>query len=430
MQIFHYLGYIDPGTGSMLFTIVIGIATTLFFVLRGVLIKFKFKLHGGQAKEENSSKIPVVIFSDHKRYWNVFQPICEEMERRGIRGEYWTASPDDPALSESYENIVCRFIGEGNRAFARLNMMNASICLSTTPGLDVLQWKRSRETDQYVHVFHALDDATLYRQFGLDYYDAILATGPVQEKKIRMIEKLRDLPEKEIRIVGATYLDSMKKRREALPGQEQEKDRITILCAPSWGESSILNKYGGQFIQGLLDTGYHIIIRPHPQSKTSDPQLLENLQKQFPENEQLEWNYDNDNFQVLGRSDLLISDFSGVIFDFCYIFDRPVIYADTQFDKAPYDADWLEEQPWILSTLERIGRQLEQEDISSMKNVIDEVLKNDRYRKGREESRAEVWGNIGGASEAVADYLEEKLRFLNRQPSAEDESEQNGISEE
>ena len=74
--------YIDPGTGSMLFSILMGIVGTLVFFGQKVLIKIKFFISGGKIKQLNSSKIPCVIFSDHKRYWNVFKPVCDEFERR------------------------------------------------------------------------------------------------------------------------------------------------------------------------------------------------------------------------------------------------------------------------------------------------------------------------------------------------------------
>ena len=59
--------YIDPGTGSMLFTILIGLIGTAVYGLRLLIMKLRFKLSGGKA-ETNQSKIPFVIFSDGKRY--------------------------------------------------------------------------------------------------------------------------------------------------------------------------------------------------------------------------------------------------------------------------------------------------------------------------------------------------------------------------
>lgn len=73
--------YIDPGTGSMLFTILIGIISAAFYSLRMLFINLRFKISGGKIKE-NSEKIPFVIFSDDKRYWNIFAPICREMDSR------------------------------------------------------------------------------------------------------------------------------------------------------------------------------------------------------------------------------------------------------------------------------------------------------------------------------------------------------------
>ena len=89
--------YIDPGTGSMLFSIFIGIAAAGIYFLRGLFIKIKTRVSGGNVVKDDK-KHPYVIFSDSKRYWNLFEPICEEFERRGEALVYMTASPDDPAL--------------------------------------------------------------------------------------------------------------------------------------------------------------------------------------------------------------------------------------------------------------------------------------------------------------------------------------------
>ena len=40
--------YIDPGTGSMLFAILIGIIGTLNYLLKGWFVKLRFALSGGK----------------------------------------------------------------------------------------------------------------------------------------------------------------------------------------------------------------------------------------------------------------------------------------------------------------------------------------------------------------------------------------------
>lgn len=403
--------YIDPGTGAMLFSVLIGVVTALFYFLQKMFMKLRFVVSGGKVKDISGECLEYVIFSDSKRYWNVFKPICDEFEKRKIKCEYWTASPDDPALSNEYEYVNTAFIGEGNKAFARLNMMKADICLATTPGLDVYQWKRSKNVKYYVHTLHEVGGVTEYRMFGLDYYDAVLLSGEFQEKYLRIIEGLRNLPEKETFVVGSTYMDSMKEKLDGIEAPEKNDD-ITVLVAPSWGESSILSRYGKTFIKALIETGYNIIIRPHPQTAISEAEMLDNLKREFPENNRFSWNFDNDNFSVLNRADILISDFSGVIFDFTLLFDKPMIYADTNLDLSPYDAAWIDEPVWRQQVLPQLGRKLEEKEFENLKQIIYDMIHEEYYHEKREEIKKIAWQHEGQAAVRTVDYLVKKHESL------------------
>ena len=281
-----------------------------------------------------------------------------------------------------------------------MNLLNATILLSTTPGLDVYQWKRSKNVDWYIHIPHAPSDLTLYRMFGIDYYDAILISGQYQIDQIRNLEEKRGLPEKEMKIVGIPYLDSMKNRLNTI--DEVINKETTVLLAPSWGPSGILSKYGERFIDALIDTGYHIIVRPHPQSFTSEKKLINKLMDKYTK---IEWNRDNDNFEVLRKSDILISDFSGIIFDYVLVFDKPVIYADTNFDDSIYDSCWLDDKPWTFKTLPRIGQMLKEEDIYNIKSIIDECIDSKKYQMARNQAREEAWQYQQDGAVNIVDYI-------------------------
>ena len=331
--------YIDPGTGSMLFSLVIGLVATLTFGLRALFIKIRFGFNKKDIAEEKDV-IPYVIFSDHKRYWNIFRPIVQEFENRGVDVVYYTLSSDDPALSCGMKHIKAEYLGEGNKPFAKLNFLNADIVISTTPGLDVYQWKRSKNVKCYVHIPHTVDDLSGYRMFGLDHYDVLLASGPNQVETVDKIESLRpSIEKKEKIIVGSTPLDELRKKYDENHRKEENKKPV-VLVAPSWGKSGILSKYGDKFLSSLEKTGFEIIVRPHPQSFSSEKDMIDSLMERHPS---IVWNKDNDNFSVLDRSDILITDFSGIIFEYALVFKEPFIYADTEFDTLPYDADWLDE---------------------------------------------------------------------------------------
>lgn len=403
--------YIDPGTGSMLFTVLIGVIGAAIYSLRMIFIKLRFKLSGGKAQVSRSN-IPLVIFSDDKRYWNIFKPICRELNKKGMDTVYMTASPDDPALENDFEHVKAEFIGSENKAFTKLNFLKADIVLSTTPGLDVYQWKRSRDVRHYMHIFHAANDVTLYRMFGIDYYDSLLLSGQYQHDDIRQLERLRGLPEKELVTVGIPYMDEMAARlKEAGPATEHPR---TVLLAPSWGSSAIFGIYGGRIIDVLLATGYHVIVRPHPQSFKSEKELIDKLMAQYPESGQLEWNRDNDNFEVLRRSDILISDFSGVIFDFTLVYDKPVIYTKPDFDLSPYDAWWLDKPLWTVSALPRLGRELTEDNMGDLKALIDSCIDEPSYAEGRKEVKAETWAFPGEAAQRCADFIVSKYKELSQ----------------
>ena len=404
--------YIDPGTGSMLFTILIGVLSAGYYFLRNSFMKMKFKISGGNIKEQDSDRIPYAIFTDSKRYLTIFKPICDEMEKRGEKLVYLTAEKDDPLLNEKYEHVRTEFLGEGNRAYARMNMLKADIVLSTTPGLDVYQWKGSGDVKWYAHVLHAAGDVTMYRMFGIDYYDAMLLSGDFQIKQVRDLEALRGLPEKEAKLVGIPHMDALRKRLLETGDSSSKEHETTILLAPSWGPSSILNKYGKKMIDELIATGYKIIIRPHPQTFVSEKEMIEPLMKAYPESDKLKWDRNIDNFDTLNQSDILISDFSGVILDYALVFDRPVIFAETSFDNGIYDSWWLKEREWIFETLDKIGIRLTSENMKNIKELINTGLTDTRLKEERDKARAESWAYMGKSVENIADYLIEKRKEL------------------
>lgn len=408
--------YIDPGTGSMLFSILIGVISTLAFLVRKIFLKIKFILSGGKLEKINNEKLPYVIFSDHKRYWNVFKPICDEFEKRNIELIYLTASQDDPALHEQYKHVKTEFIGEGNKAFAKLNLINARIVLSTTPGLDVYQWKRSKTVDFYVHILHTVGDPIMYRMFGLDFYDSIILSGPYQVEQMRKLETMRNIKQKELKTIGCTCLDSLKEQLDAKGPVKNDSNNKTILLAPTWGASGILSKYGEKLLDALIGTGYQIVVRPHPQSFSSEKEMIEHLMEKYPESPKFNWNRDNDNFDILNKSDLMITDYSGIIFDYAFVFEKPLICADTKFDASPYDAAWFDEECWTFKILPKIATKLDEKDFPNIKNLIDNIINDKSLVKNREIVREECWSNIGKSAKLTVDYLIEKnLELQNKE---------------
>lgn len=403
--------YIDPGTGSMLFSLGIGLLSVLWFGARKLYMKVKYLKP--RRRVTDSNVLPLVIYSDDKRYWKYLEPICREMDKREIGVVYMTASDDDPALSNTYPHIKGEFIGKGNRPYTKLNFLKATLLLTTTPGLEVYQWKRSKDVSCYIHIPHGANAMTFIRMFGTDFFDVLLLSGQYQFDNTRKLEELRHLPEKELIFVGVPYMDDIIARLAET--SQPRNSETTVLLAPSWGNTAIFRRFGGKIIDLLLETGYHIIVRPHPQSFISETEMIEELMLKYPETNQLEWNNDLDNFDVLNRADILISDFSGTVFEFALAYDKPVICVDVHFDDAQYDSCWLETGNWTINTLPRIAMILTENNQGQIKEMIDQCLTDETFRSQRHQVCDEAWIHRGEGAVRVADYLERKYTELTGQ---------------
>ena len=395
--------YIDPGTGSMLFSILIGALATVYFLSRAAWIKIKFLFTGKKGNIDKSS-YRFVIYNEDIRYWNVFKPVLDAFENHETEVTYFTSCKEDPVFNAEYKFVFSQYIGEGNTAFAKLNFLSADVVLMTTPGLDVYQLKRSRNVKHYAHLEHSVGDATMYRMFGLDYFDSILVTGMYKEKDVRWLEEHRNINRKEIVSVGCTYLDEFKKRIEKIPAEEDHE--FTVLLSPSWGPSAILSRYGEKLLDSLQATGWNIIVRPHPQSRISEKEILDRLTSRYKDMENIIWDYNSDNIFSLKKADIMISDFSGIIYDYTFLCDKPVMYVNADMDLRMYDAWYVPGQkPWQVNAVKKFGIELKESQFSNIKEIIQNARDSKELEDLRHKAKNEAWENIGFAGEKVYEFM-------------------------
>lgn len=406
--------YIDPGTGSMLFSILIGAAATLFFLGKAAILKLKLlfsaKKNGVATTDTNYKKY--VVYNEGMQYWNVFKPVCDEFEKRQIELTYYTSAEKDPCFEQNYKYVKPEFIGEGNMAFVRLNMLSAGIVLMTTPGLQVYQLKRSKNVKHYSHVLHMPNDATTYRLFGLDYFDSVLLTGDYQKTDLQYLENARNITKKELVTVGCSYLDILAEKIKSIP--EEENHNFTVLVSPSWGSVGVLSKYGEKLLDPLAKTGWNIIIRPHPQSKKSEKEMLDRLEARYKDNENIVWDYERDNIYSLKKADIMISDFSGIIFDYTFLCDKPVIYVADNIDLRPYDAYDLGKELWQFETLKKMGIKLDENNFENIAEVIKNASDSKELSEQRKIAKETAWMNIGNAGKNIVDFMIQKEESLSK----------------
>lgn len=421
--------YLDPGTGSLLLSSVVAIFASLIYFLKGFF--YKMKMGGGSRRNlaflkskksqnlhisQNLLTIPqnaITIYAEDKRYYSLFKPIIDALEKLNYPYTYLTGDKADPMLDfqSTIGHIEC--IGNDNKAFARLNALEADICLMTTPQLNVLQLKRSKATKHYCHILHSLPHIDNYEIFALDYFDSVFVNSPIHTDFIREVESIRHLKAKQVEIVGCPYLDYLAERVKSLDstqGAESNKDftNPTILVAPSWGREALLSKYGMKLLKPLLETGYNIIIRPHPQSFVSEKAMLDSIRAQTAHFTNLKWDTHIDNIHSMAESHLMIGDFSGVLFDYVALFSKPIITMEFHFNIIGYDLeDTSHKTPWVESALKEISESIAEKDFGDIKRIIDSTLRDSIKASNRAKMKELLWHYEGrGGTQSALKLLE------------------------
>ncbi len=404
--------YIDPGTGSLLFSALFGIIGTLFFLSKALLIKLKtFSFADEINKKENISKAKIIIYGEDKRYYNVFKPIIEELINLEIPTIYYSSSYDDKIFEIKSDFLKSEFIGTGNKAYAKLNFIEADICLMTTPNLDVFQLKRSKGVKKYVHITHSSAETSTYCLYSLDFFDAVFLNGEHQIRDIRELEKKRNTAIKDLYVVGNPYLDELSKMKETITKENNNKK--TILIAPSWGMNCLFRRFGEKLLDNIVNSDYNIIIRPHPQSLISDKDIIDKFQNRYKDKNNVEWDFNRVNIYSLSKADIMISDFSGVIFDYAFLFEKPVIIPSFTFDKRGTDAIEIDEEVWTFETIPKISFKLDENNFSNISQIIEDSINNETLKNNILKAKEEAYMYEGQASKRAAQFLNDMLITIN-----------------
>ena len=387
--------YLDPSTGSALIYAIFGISFTVFYTVKGYFYSLKNFVFNKKAKKLNINQ-DIIFFTEGGQYKNTFIPILKNLDQKSISYKIFTLDENDEILKHSKN---AEYLGSGAYAFAVLSNLTAKVLVCTTPQLDVLQFKKSKHVKHYIHVVHSCTDISFYKRYALDHFDSVFISGSHQESTIREMEKLRGYKPKNLVKTGLCYFDEM--TNEVKPSIEV-KEQKTILVAPSWGANGMFTLYGVEFLSSLKNINCKVIIRPHPQIKISQPDIFVNI-KSFVQNSQ---NFELDEGatpeRALSCADFLISDFSGIIFDFVFLKEMPAFILEYNANLKGYEAEDLPNKPiWELEVIKQIGLLIKKENLSN----LDEIIKNIdilEYKNNIIKLKQNSIYNFGKAGESVA----------------------------
>lgn len=403
--------YLDPGTGSMLLYFIMGIFASLIYYFKGMMYKIRAFFSSGKVDKSltNLDGINILFYSEGGHYWNVYKPIIDELEKKEIKSAYYTGKENDPALKTDYKYLKKAFIGEDLLSFTILNNIKVKLFITTTPQLDVMQLKKSKNVGEYIHIIHSPVDALIYRYFAFDFFDTVMCSGKYQIESIRELESIRKTKSKELLQTGLTYFDVLKEKKEILEKNIIKNSKKTILVAPTWKEYSILERYGLKPLVDLVNLGYAVILRPHPQMYISKQEIMKNIEKEIEIYSQIKIDKNPSGEESMIEADLLISDLSGIIFDFYFIFEKPVIVINDGISKDGKEAEIVTKELWEIENLERVATILDLNDIENIKQYID-IATQKTTKNAIEEFRTASLFNYGFAGKKAVEQILQKIK--------------------
>ena len=347
----------------------------------------------------------ILIFSESYQDWHHFEPLLTGLTTELNQEICYVASdPSDPGLATGHPLIHAFYIPEGIIQIIFFQFLDAELMILTMMDLNNYELKRSIHPVHYIYLFHSLasthmvDHANSY-----DHYDSLLCAGPHQVREIRAREKKFGFKPKNLIPYGYHRLDAL--MNEKINNQIGQISHV--LLAPTWGDNSILNLVGLDLCQAILDGGHCLTVRPHYETVKRTPDIIDEIKHSFQ---------DHSNFNlVLGMgenrslldSNVLITDWSGISFEYSMGLEKPVIFIDVPPRIRNPDWQELQMEPLEVSIRDKVGRIVALDEIYSISETINQMLsEKDQYSLNINKLRDEWVYNLSqtrsvGAKEIV-----------------------------
>ncbi len=296
-----------------------------------------------------------------------------------------------------------RSIAEGMVGYAHLNHLSAKMLVTTTPQLDVMTFRRSKRVRHYAIIPHALGESRYVRPYAYDFFDAVYCCGPILESNVRRIESIRELPAKALFQTGIPHWDELAKRardtRSAGP-------RKTVLVAPSWGPFSLFQRFGTSFVATLAEH-FDVLVRPHPQMRYSQTALYDEIVAM----KGVEIDTSTTPADAMSRAHALVSDISGIMHEFAFIYERPVVIVDHDGNHGGLEGALLGGSSELKERCREFIVPIPPSEIASLADHVSSALA--RTLPGKiAEVRDSVIYNFGTAAAHTAEQIATTLRAL------------------
>lgn len=357
----------------------------------------------------NKSMRTLTFYAEGALFYQYYESVIEViLQMSSLDICYITSDPHDPIFHHPNKHVHAFYIDR--LLVAALSRLDSTVLVMTMTDLETYNVKRSQNVAEYVYLFHAMISTHLvYREVAFDYYDTIFCVGPHHVQEIRKAETMRALPQKNLLEIGYPRLEKIYRDHRAFIQKRSHKERSfqkTILIAPTWGPHVILTTCIAELIALLAETEYRVLIRPHPEFIKRNGSAIKKIiaLTQTTLNIQLEQNLLSD--ASLHEADVLITDHSGIAFEYAFGTERPVLFIDTPLKIRNPVYQRLSIEPMEITLRNIVGVSVSPRDIVRLPSMLHNLLNQqeqfaERIRNHREKYVFHWMNAARGAAQAL-----------------------------
>ena len=318
----------------------------------------------------------LVFYSEGSGFYKYFKGYIEYiLKYTDLTIHYITSDPKDAIFAKAEEEPKLRayYIGE-NKLITLMMKLEADVVVMTMPDLEHFHIKRSylRQDMKYIYVQHNIGSNNLtMRKMCMEYFDIVFCADKLQKEEEQAIEEKYDLRKKVLAEVGYPLLDDMRAAYRA--GTHEKHTRKQILIAPSWQADNIVDSCLEEMLAELSRGDYDVTVRPHPQEVRLKAEYMQQLKEKY-ESEHVHIQTDFSSNNTVMEADLLITDWSGIAWEYAFTTGRPVLYVDTPMKIMNEDYKEIDIEPFDIRLRDMIGKRLNPDQMKEIRALAEDLL--------------------------------------------------------
>ena len=323
----------------------------------------------------------ITFYSETANDWQHLSEIIKELiKKTNFKILYVCSDKNDYGLNFKEKNFKSYLINNKHLLTWLFKNIKSKVMLMTLPDLNQYYLKRSKYLVHYIYVPHSLSSLhSIYRKGAFDYFDTLFCVGPHHIKEAKKIEEIYKLKKKFLIEFGYSKIDNLINSYKSF--KKKEDDKLNFLIAPTWGDNCIINN--GKIIEvmdHIKSLGHNMILRPHPITVKNSNDLINKIISRYKDYQNFTYQPSTDNNQTLFMSDVLVSDWSGVAFEFAFGLKKPVLFVDTLRKIKNIDYNKIDIESFEFYTREIVGEFFDTSKTYTLKNINtvndDQITKN------------------------------------------------------